>query len=276
MFEIPIPSLQGGFLFAVFFFPACYLVSALYAWRRLRNIPGPFLGAFSYLWLARVATSREQEARYREINKTYGPLARVGPNELITDDPDLLRKLGSARSRYGKDKWYISSRFDPYQDTMGVVLDSRRHDQIRAQLTPAYSGRDVESLESCVDDQVGAMIRLLRTKYVVTADNSSPLLLDLGSVTSYLTVDVISRVLFGNEFGYLRDDSDSHGFLKQLRDHLATLVYFIDVAWLRSIAFSKTFLMIFGPKTTDTKGVGRMMGYVTTLPPMPLLAVEPC
>lgn len=262
--ELPLPSLQNGLLFFVLLIPSCYLLSAFCTWHRLRNIPGPFLGSFSYLWLAWAATSKRQEEIYRDINSSYGPLARVGPNELITDDPDLLRKLGAARGRYGKDKWYISSRFNPYQETLGTVLDNNAHDRIRAQVTAAYNGRDVDPVESCVDTQVDALLRLIRSKYVPTLDNTSPPLLDLGSVTSYLAVDVISRALFGEEFGYLKTNSDSLGYLEQVQNYLPVMAYFMDIAWLRSIAFSKPFLAAFGPKTSDKTGMGRVMGYAPT------------
>lgn len=186
----------------------------------------------------------------------------MGPNELITDDPDLLRKLGAACSRYGRDEWYISSRFNPNQETMGTVLDSKDHGRIRAQFTAAYNGRDMGPVEPCVDTQVGALLRLIRPKYVVTPENTSPPLLDLGLVTAYLAVDVVSRASFGKEFGYLRTGSHAHGYLDQFQNHLSVVPYYLDVPWLRKIALSKPFLMAFGPKTVDMKALGQMMGYV--------------
>lgn len=116
MLKLSIPSMENVLLLALVAIPLWYTVTAFISWYRLRGIPGPFLASFSYVWLARIATSANQEELYRDVNKKYGPLARVGPNELLTDDPDVLRKTGSARSKYGKDPWYISARFNPYQD----------------------------------------------------------------------------------------------------------------------------------------------------------------
>lgn len=116
MLKLSIPSMENVLLLALVAIPLWYTVTAFISWYRLRGIPGPFLASFSYVWLARIATSANQEELYRDVNKKYGPLARVGPNELLTDDPDVLRKTGSARGKYGKDPWYISARFNPYQD----------------------------------------------------------------------------------------------------------------------------------------------------------------
>lgn len=116
MFEVFIPSANNALLLAVVAIPLWYTISAFASWYRLRHIPGPFLGSFSYAYLARMAISAREEEMYRDINNKYGPLVRVGPNELLTDDPEVLRRTGAVRGKYGKDSWYISSRFNPYQD----------------------------------------------------------------------------------------------------------------------------------------------------------------
>lgn len=114
--KISIPSIENVLLFAVVAIPVWYTVTSFLSWYRLRGIPGPFFASFSYIWLARRATSANQEEQYRDVNRMYGPLVRVGPNELMTDDPDVLRATGGVRNKYGKDPWYLSARFNPYQD----------------------------------------------------------------------------------------------------------------------------------------------------------------
>lgn len=84
----------------------CYGIQAVATWYRLRHIPGPFLASFSYLWLAKVTRSTRQWHIYRELPKQYGSLVRVGPNEISTDDPEIIRKVSGVRSPYGKDAWY--------------------------------------------------------------------------------------------------------------------------------------------------------------------------
>lgn len=82
---------------------AYYLISAFATWYRLRDVPGPFLASFSYLWLANVAKSGKQFWVYRDMYKKYGPLFRVGPNELSTDDPEVIRRINATRHSYGRD-----------------------------------------------------------------------------------------------------------------------------------------------------------------------------
>lgn len=70
------------------------------AWYRLQHFQGPFLASFSYLFIANSQRSGRTYKIYTDLNKRYGPLVRIGPNKLATDDPDVIRKMSSARSTY--------------------------------------------------------------------------------------------------------------------------------------------------------------------------------
>jgi hypothetical protein len=94
-----------------------YLVRLVLQWRRLSHVPGPFFASISKLWMVRESLKGRQPISFKEVNDKYGgsrcdsragwplltetgTLARVGPNELITDDPELMRKMMAARSEY--------------------------------------------------------------------------------------------------------------------------------------------------------------------------------
>lgn len=100
-----------------------YIVSALLTWWRLRHIPGPFLAKFSYLWLGRTTHSGKQYYVHRELPKKYGPLVRIGPKYIITDEPDIIKNISSARSAYHRDGWYTTGRFNPYRDNLFTKLE---------------------------------------------------------------------------------------------------------------------------------------------------------
>lgn len=209
-------SLLGLGLLAVY-----YVVSAVQSWSRLRSVPGPWVATFSYAWLARVAVSGRQGPIYRDLNKQYGSsLVRVGPNELTTDDPELLRRMAGARSAYGRDGWYLGAQFNPYHPNMFTMLDVREHDRAKAKTAGAYGGRETPALVPGVDEQVATLLRVIREKYVVaapTAGQGQGRLLDLAVMTSFFTMDVITKVAFGEEFGYMKTDEDLYGFLFSIR-----------------------------------------------------------
>ncbi|KZL63538.1 cytochrome p450 [Colletotrichum incanum] len=233
-----------------------YTTTAVLSWYRLRHIPGPTLGSFSYLWLLRIAGSARQEDIYRTINDRYNSrLVRVGPNELLTDDPAVLRRINAVRSDYGKDPWYWSSRFNPYQETMITTLDKNLHDKMKAKTAAGYAGREVDLLEPSVDEQIVKMIKLLRNSYA-----GSGRLIDMGSLSSYLTMDVITTAAFGQPFGHLEADADVFGFIAQMRDNWPVVARTLDAPLIRAVRFSKLFLRLLGPQPTDKQGIGQMMG----------------
>lgn len=131
-------------------------LTTLRSWYRLRHIPGPFLASISYLWIARIAAGGRQFWVYRDMPRRYNnaPLIRVGPNELSTDDPEVLRRVNGVRSAYARDPWYLAARFDPYHDNVFTILGADAHDRFKAKIAGAYGGRETPALEPGIDDQV--------------------------------------------------------------------------------------------------------------------------
>jgi hypothetical protein len=86
------------------------VVSTVVSWYRLRHIPGPWLASVSNIWIIRAAISKKLNVVFEEAGKTYGPLVRIGPNQILTSDADFLRKTGAVRGTYNKSPWYIAFR----------------------------------------------------------------------------------------------------------------------------------------------------------------------
>ncbi|KAF6818063.1 cytochrome P450 [Colletotrichum plurivorum] len=128
-------------LYLLFLFAGWYALSSFASWYRLRHFKGPFLASFTHLWLSYGAITGRSWETYQDVCETYGSLARLGPDTLVTDDPDLIRRMSAARS---------------------PTLDKALHDQLKARTTPAYSGRDVPDLEGAVDSVVRHLQRFIR------------------------------------------------------------------------------------------------------------------
>jgi hypothetical protein len=129
---------------------------------------------------------------------------------------------------------------------------------MKAKVAAAYSGRDTPGLESNVDDQLRSLIDLIRSKYISSPGEVRNF--SLGRLPGLFTLDVISKVSLGDEFGCVRCDADIHGFYSTLRVHIPFMSLTIDVPWLRNFFYSDIFLKLMGPKETDTAGIGKLMG----------------
>lgn len=68
-----------------------------------------------------------------------GDLARVGPNLLITSDPEIMIRMSSARSRYTRSPWYSGQKVDFENDNLFSTTDEDVHNKKRSQMAIGVS-----------------------------------------------------------------------------------------------------------------------------------------
>ena len=261
-----------------------YLLWTYLRWHKLRNFPGPPLASVSYLWLMRAALSGrawqyQQDARRRYSARFHpntagkgsstsnsGPFVRVAPDMLIHDSPSVHRQINSVRGGYTKGDWYAQMAFDPYVHSMFSTRDNAYHDDAKARTAHGYSGKEVPSLEADIDAQIVALKKLIREKYLSPAEDGETKPCDMARLAQYFTLDSLTKVAYGEEFGFLRTDADVHGYIKTVEDYGPLFTLCADVPWIGKILASNFMLKLVGPKPTDETGVGKMMGYVADRP----------
>ncbi|OKL60381.1 hypothetical protein UA08_04237 [Talaromyces atroroseus] len=213
---------------------------------RLRNsyisrVPGPRLAAWSRLWIARALMSGRSHEIWVEANAKFGSVARIGPNHVITDDPDIIRRILAVRSEYVRGPWFDSVRIDPYIPNIVSERSVEKHSKIRAKLAPSFTGRSVAAMEPIIDTLVLGWIEMLRKHQVFSCD--------IGQKIQFLTVDIITRLCLGDELGCVKHDCDMYHILETVEtgNRLAR------IPALAKILF---------PRPHDSTGVGRLMGIV--------------
>lgn len=197
---------------------------------------------------------------YASLSSQYGPLTRIGPNDLISSDPEHLRRMSAARSTYERSSWYQATRLDPYHDMMGSVMDKTAHMALRAKLVAGYTGKDNPSLEADMDAQVQSLVRLIQRKYVTTSSSSRVTPVDFGRLADLYAHDSKATLAFGKPLGMLAGDRDVHGIIAIVKLALDWIQVFTDIPPLQRIFLSNTALKLLGPKPTDSFGVGKLMG----------------
>ncbi|KAI2638910.1 cytochrome P450 [Hypomontagnella submonticulosa] len=249
-FSFIIPLVTGLLLLSLVY-------SRVVAWYRLRHVDGPWLASFTYLWMLWITIKGRQSISYRETIQKYGPLVRIGPNELIIDDPEIIRRMNAARSKYRRSSWYSATRLDPYLPSLFNLQDAAEHDKLKAQLSFGYGGKENPGIEDGIDEQLAALIALIRRKYLSTDTELHPM--DFAHRIQFFTLDTITKVAYGRAFGFLASDSDVHGYIKTNEAQVRVLAALGDVPWLSKLIFNEYVLRWFGPKPTDKEGIGKMM-----------------
>ncbi|CAJ0540849.1 Ff.00g077560.m01.CDS01 [Fusarium sp. VM40] len=246
------PSIAIAGLLVVFL----TLWSALSTWRqynRLSNFKGPRLAAVSKWWLITRVGGGRAYLDFWEVTKKYGSIARVGPNDLVTDDPELMRHILNVRTEYRRSDWYDGMRFNPGSNNILSWRDEDEHFKLRSKMSAGYGGREVQDLEPKIDKNILAFIQLLR-RY---ADNNKPV--DLGRRAQFFTLDVISDLAFGEPFGFLETDSDVYKYIQITEETLPSVMVTTVVPWLVKVLSSPLFKKLL-PSEKDRLGFGKLMG----------------
>ncbi|KAL2192664.1 cytochrome P450 [Corynascus similis CBS 632.67] len=236
---------------------AAYVLHTIWQWRRLSHVPGPFYAGFSKFWMFREAMLSRLPTAFEELGKKYGSLVRVGPNELITDDPDVLRRMMAARSPYTRGPWYEAFRVDPTKDNVITLREDSAHAARRAQILPGYSGKENLSMEGSIETQIARLIELIETKYLSSKGDYRPM--DWGVKAQYFTLDVIGDLAWGQPMGFLEQDADVFDYIKITTASATAMMVIATYPTLTRLLQSR-FLRSLLPKETDKIGFGALIG----------------
>jgi hypothetical protein len=148
-----VAAVHAASLYIGIFAVCVYGLNSYTSYRRLAHIKGPFLAGWSNFWLVRTVYNLNTHQELYLVNKKYGmllflglrcdqanylpaagSLARIGPNILVTSDPDIIHRMSRARSPYTKSVWYQGIRMQPGHDNVFSTVDENSHTQRRAQM----------------------------------------------------------------------------------------------------------------------------------------------
>ncbi|KAJ6013104.1 hypothetical protein N7499_012292 [Penicillium canescens] len=193
---------------------------------------------------------------YAEVNKKYGPIARVAPQVLVTSSPEVWMHVNN-KAGYKRSNWYYkAARIEYRRDNVFSQTDNTKHEQRRKQMAPGYSGRENIQLEGSIDERLQDFLYLIRSKYISSDRRVMPM--DLAKKVQYFTLDVISSVGLGKAFGMLQSDHDVDDYLKSSEEGLAigNTALAIGFSWITQMPFIGRFI---APSPKDSNGFGKMM-----------------
>ena len=113
-------------------------------------------------------------------------------------------------------------------------------------------------MEQDIDQEISSFLRLIRSKYLSTPGKYQPF--DLARKVTFFTLDAISKVAFGQSFGFLDKDEDIFGYIKQIRQMLPILMFFTVYPELRVI-MDLSQLPRLAPKAFAPASLGKIMSF---------------
>jgi cytochrome P450 len=237
-----------------------HLISTLIQYHRLAHIKGPWSTGWSGLF---VLWSVVKNTVYLDLGKAckkYGPLTRVGPNTLLTNDPELIRRMNAVRSPYRKSGWYEQTDVSHERHHIISETDEERHAELRTRMAGGYSGKDLGNtyLEQCIDDRLQDLAQLVKNKYTSTREAVRPV--DLARLLQFFAIDVITDIAFREPFGFLKADHDIHGYITTQEQLIPIFEWLSALPFLSKIVRVPWISKLVMPKPTDATGMGYMLG----------------
>ncbi|RMJ10832.1 hypothetical protein CDV36_009537 [Fusarium kuroshium] len=141
----------------------------------LARIPGPKLAAISNFWHAYNARNGRMAHLGKTLHSRYGPVVRVGPNEVWFDTKEAFQAIYSSGSGYEKSDFYLAtslskSRIDwqlnpHFPNTLDLLSerDVRRYRIQRRIIGPVYQTSNLLQYETAIDDVIDRAITKLKS-----------------------------------------------------------------------------------------------------------------
>ncbi|OAL00128.1 cytochrome P450 [Phaeosphaeriaceae sp. SRC1lsM3a] len=161
----------------------------------------------------------------RRLHEQFGPIIRIAPDEVVTTDPEALRKIYRNQGPLSKTDFYtvwgaqdISEQVDNF-----VQTDERLHSNYRRIVNPVYTLSNVLKSEMYINKVSELFLQRL------DEHASRNEVMDLGHWLQMYAFDVIGEIFFGKMFGFLHNSEDHGAYIASL-DALVPLLCVIAIA----------------------------------------------
>ncbi|KAI0191318.1 cytochrome protein [Astrocystis sublimbata] len=180
----------------------------------LAKYPGPFLARASTLWRFRQSMSGRFHRIIEKNHRKYGPVFRVGPNELSFASVTAFRTIyGLPNSPAPKNEWYdmLAAGFDEY--CIVSERDPRKHSEKRAMFAAVFTQKALLAQEPTIQRYVDQFVEKVG-KLGRGAKG-----LDMVKWYQMVSFDIFGELGFGETFGCIESET-THHWLDMILDHL--------------------------------------------------------
>lgn len=182
----------------------------------LRNIPGPPLARLSRLW-SRIGNLHGQKSfLIHAAHATYGPVVRVGPNELSFASPAATKQIYSTNSDvFVKEHSFYHAKRIFHEDHLFSFRDPAAHKHRKKLLQRGFSQAAMLAFEPRVDAKIAAMLD--HWAEGEAAVNAVPWALWLG-------FDTVHDLVFGEDTGCVANARE-HWVVRCMRSWRPTFAF---------------------------------------------------
>ncbi|KAF3760962.1 cytochrome P450 [Cryphonectria parasitica EP155] len=211
----------------------------------LAKVPGPWYSLFTGQVLKYYGVAGKRAKYVHDLHEKYGPIVRVGPEEVDVADVASVKEIHTVKATYTKSPKFYSALKAPGENVFNTV-DIQYHRQHRKLLSGGFSDASLQSFHPIVEGRVNLaierMAREMETRGVA----------DVFKWWLFMATDVIGELTFGQSFRML-EHGEKNEYSRNLEKIAVTGAKRSAFPFLAKLAFYGVPIPGFGENTQVLK-----------------------
>ena len=189
----------------------------------LRNLPGPPLARLSKLW-SRIGNFYGRKSHLiHAAHQTYGPVVRIGPNEISFANPQAVREIYTS-DHFVKEESFYRAKKIYHENHLMSTQNPEAHRKRRKLLSRGFSQAAMLEFEPDMTTKIQAMFdhwaRLTRRP----TDGAAPASINIYPWAHWVAFDIVYHLMFDEDPGSVRDGHEP-ALMPYVRAWRPTFIY---------------------------------------------------
>ena len=125
----------------------------------MRSIPGPWYAAITSYYLILCDLAGQRTKTIHRLHEIYGPVVRIGPNEVSFSSGAVVKELYGQTSNYLKAPIY-----EAFLPGLFSLLDREKHRERRRYLSHVFSMNHLQNVEPVIQENVMLLLEGIASK----------------------------------------------------------------------------------------------------------------
>ncbi|KIW84281.1 hypothetical protein Z517_03531 [Fonsecaea pedrosoi CBS 271.37] len=161
---------------------------------KLRRVPGPWLYAATRFRLAFDAWQARSIHTVNQLHQKYGPVVRIGPNEVSFNSLSALRTIYGAGSGFERTSFY--QMFDVYgRPNLFTFASGKQHRERKKLISHIYANQSVLGFDAA------QLVKRKVTGFLTLLEREPALGKEIFTSLHYFSFDAISEFVYGLDHG---------------------------------------------------------------------------
>ncbi|KAK3625225.1 hypothetical protein LTR56_012019 [Elasticomyces elasticus] len=168
----------------------------------LRNFPGPFLASITDKWLLYYDLAGLRTLKIHELHRRYGPVVRIGPNELSFSDVSVVNQIYGQQTAFMKAPASQDEEPGTIYESMSLqplgifsLREKAAHSHRRSLLSHAFSQQNINDCTALIMQKVDLLVEMFEKDV-----SRQP---DVFLRFRLFALDVVGELFLGSSFGGL-------------------------------------------------------------------------